>query len=319
MGFAEVRAQWRRVAATDHPWDGEYEDGTFSSPRHKTGLGYVIQNDEDGDGFVWGLYSGTQMTQVTSGRADSLDEARADAEAAASQGGKTAAIGDQDPDYKAACALVRDWQNGLIGVDDVTANLLERTHGDEVRTRTLMRDAVEWWHYMQSFKDQFGDPIPRTGAREGLQEISGESAGFAPTSDVRALATTAALTDAYKDWGEDGNKSHITLEERGTIPTKLLAHMNGLRGETPGAHRNRQGQAWEDFKDDIKANGIKNPIFITVDWNEEPGISEGNHRRDAALELGLPEVPVEIRYFGNADKQGRVLERLQRTATKPQS
>jgi len=85
--------------------------------------------------------------------------------------------------------------------------------------------------------------------------------------------------------------------------------MPGKMDERPGEHRNRHGEQWEEFKADIAAHGIQHPIFICADWNERFYIYEGNHRRDAAVELGLPEVPVEVRYFGCADQQGTLLER----------
>ena len=103
---------------------------------------------------------------------------------------------------------------------------------------------------------------------------------------------------------QTGNRTHITRIEQGTIPTAAIAHMRGERGEWPGEHRNRQGQRWESFKNDIRQNGIKSPIFILVDPGKPPRISEGNHRRDAALELGMDRVPVEIRYFGHSEREG---------------
>ena len=66
------------------------------------------------------------------------------------------------------------------------------------------------------------------------------------------------------------------------------------------------------FKQDIKENGIKHPIFITVDHDKPVRLDEGNHRRDAAVALGIKDIPVEIRYFGHAEQQGTVLERAQR-------
>jgi hypothetical protein len=110
-----------------------------------------------------------------------------------------------------------------------------------------------------------------------------------------------------KDYeGQTGNPQHITRNERGHIPTTAVMHMPGVKGERPGEHRNRQGEKWNSFVDDIRANGIKEPIFITKDYREEARISEGNHRRDAAVEAGLSHVPVEIRYFGHAERQGLV-------------
>ena len=113
-----------------------------------------------------------------------------------------------------------------------------------------------------------------------------------------------------KDYeGKTGRSDHITRTENGTIPTDAIKFMLGASGEKPFDHRHRQGEDWEAFKADIAKNGIKEPIFITVDHNGTPVISEGNHRRDAAVELGMKEVPVEVRYFGNAQEQGTIAQR----------
>ena len=113
--------------------------------------------------------------------------------------------------------------------------------------------------------------------------------------------------------GDVGNQTHITRTvSGGTIPTEVVANMLGKNGEIPGAHRNLKGAEWEAFKQDIKENGIKHPIFITVDHDKPVRLDEGNHRRDAAVALGIKDIPVEIRYFGHAEQQGTVLERAQR-------
>lgn len=109
----------------------------------------------------------------------------------------------------------------------------------------------------------------------------------------------------YTEQGQYGNRTHITQEDRGTVPTDVLRNMPGYEGEVPGDHRNRKGDAWDSFKDDIATNGIVNPVFVTVGLKEGaagPVISEGNHRRDAAVELGMDEVPVQVRYFGHAER-----------------
>jgi len=101
--------------------------------------------------------------------------------------------------------------------------------------------------------------------------------------------------------GRLGDRSHVTRRAKGTISTSHIAQLGGVKGEVPGEHRNRTGERWEAFKADIAERGIQTPLFITVDYDEPPKISEGNHRRDAAVELGLKEVPVEIRFFGKAE------------------
>lgn len=119
----------------------------------------------------------------------------------------------------------------------------------------------------------------------------------------------AAVTVNFEDQGQVGNRTHITREDEGTLPTHLLANMPGVMDERPGEHRNRKGPQWDEFLADIKEHGIKHPIFITVDHGEGPRISEGNHRRDAAVELGLEEVPVTVRYFGHAEQEGSIQDR----------
>ena len=108
--------------------------------------------------------------------------------------------------------------------------------------------------------------------------------------------------------GRVGERDHLTRRETGTVDINSISHLEGLdtRGKIQkrGEHRNRQGKDWEDFKVDIKKNGIKEPIFITKDYNQKAIISEGNHRLDAAIEVGLKDVPVEINYFGKAEDQG---------------
>jgi hypothetical protein len=108
--------------------------------------------------------------------------------------------------------------------------------------------------------------------------------------------------------GRVGDPTHITRGERGLMPTSVLAAMPGVKGEVPGEHRNHQGARWDSFKT-AYAEGKMNPVFITVDHGEAPKLSEGNHRRDAAVELGHDYVPYEAKYYGHAEQQGLIHER----------
>lgn len=150
---------------------------------------------------------------------------------------------------------------------------------------------------------QYARPDQEHSKTAFLANIEGMSEGTGPQLTVRDYE------------GTTGRSDHITRGEEGLIPTAAIAHLHGVKGEVPGAHARRQGQAWEDFKAGIAARGITSPVFITVDHGQEPKISEGNHRRDAAVELGMPHVPVEIRYFGHAEQQGSVLDRMPKTAS----
>ena len=70
--------------------------------------------------------------------------------------------------------------------------------------------------------------------------------------------------EAHDYEGTAGDRSHITRTETGMIPTSAIARLKGAGGEQPGEHRNRQGAAWEDFKQQVAKNGITSPVFITV-------------------------------------------------------
>lgn len=130
----------------------------------------------------------------------------------------------------------------------------------------------------------------------------------------RRTAVARPQLDVTDYEGRTGDRSHITRDEHGWLPTSAIAHLHGAEGELPGEHRNYHGPDWDDFKNRISAEGIREPIFITVDHGEEPRISEGNTRRDAAIELGHDRVPVHVRYFGHAEQQGSVHERMPKTA-----
>jgi len=209
----------------------------------------------------------------------------------------------------------------------------------EVNTLTQWADLVRQWPEAErdggkdgksSYGLVFGDVVARTGwtsqtdalyylnDNEGKgsisvavlpsaiatkREVFGPQEPLFGTNDRWGnwVARLAALqTSDYE--GTYGDRTHITRVQTGTIPIEAVKDLKGARGETPGAHRNRQGEDWTAFKDDIATHGILNPIFIVVDPYTAPLIYEGNHRRDAAVELGMTEVPVEIRYYGHAEK-----------------
>jgi hypothetical protein len=101
----------------------------------------------------------------------------------------------------------------------------------------------------------------------------------------------------------------------GTVPLAALSSLDGVMGEDRrlgyGVHGGKlySPDAWEEFKQDIATNGMQQPVFVTVEPNGEPQISEGNHRVAVAEELGLDTVPVEIRYFGHSEDQGTLMDR----------
>lgn len=106
--------------------------------------------------------------------------------------------------------------------------------------------------------------------------------------------------------GETGNSNHITRKVYGHVSVDAVRNLRGVKGEVPGEHRNMSGDRWESFKSDVRDRGVQQPIFITHDYGEEPKISEGNHRRDAAVAAGHSTIPAEINYYGHAEQHDQL-------------
>lgn len=134
------------------------------------------------------------------------------------------------------------------------------------------------------------------------------------------------LTVQFKGQGRVGDNAHRTLVETGTLPAAALLGLKGARGEhrlftTRGGRR----RDWDAFVASIRQEGIREPVLVVVEPTKHlhPGqaralagealapveafIYEGNHRVRAAVEAGVP-VPVEVRYFGHAERKVRMTE-----------
>jgi|2_EtaG_2_1085320.scaffolds.fasta_scaffold65628_2 hypothetical protein len=100
--------------------------------------------------------------------------------------------------------------------------------------------------------------------------------------------------------GRTGEKKHLTGEQLGFIDPKTLKKVHGAGGEIRGKHRNKKGKNWSGFVEDVKKHGVEEIVSISVEPDGKIEVHEGNHRVDAALEAGLDRIPVNIRYYGNA-------------------
>jgi hypothetical protein len=127
----------------------------------------------------------------------------------------------------------------------------------------------------------------------------------------------AALESEHIDYpqGWDPAPWDFGKDQHGTLPThyvRSIAMQNEPHLQAPREYAS--GDRWSKFKEDIKANGITNPIMIMVNDPEDPSYKrgeriniEGHRRLLAAHELGMPEVPVHVRYFGHTHAMGRDL------------
>lgn len=114
-----------------------------------------------------------------------------------------------------------------------------------------------------------------------------------------------AVNDTY---GE-GDDSICTWYQKGILSIWDLDEADGYNGEVREQHvvdgklyfGNYPMEEWKKFVQDIKQNGVKEPIQIRVD-NTGIYILEGNHRLEACYIADINVVPVEVRYYGQSQK-----------------
>ena len=120
-----------------------------------------------------------------------------------------------------------------------------------------------------------------------------------------------------KTWIDEGpsknytaGRNTVTRQDTGEIEIGKIKDLPGECGEHQMFARCSTGRMiqseWNAFLDDLSKNGMEWPITIFKEKDGTVHISEGNHRMHAALELGWNLVPVEIRYFGNSQREGLV-------------
>lgn len=125
------------------------------------------------------------------------------------------------------------------------------------------------------------------------------------------------LTKTWEDAGPEGyeaGKSTWTACQEGDVTLDSISNIPGANNENRtwwewnGTKRfgNYSEEDWNEFLEDIKTNGIKYPIMIWVEKDLSIVLAEGNHRREAAKQLGLSSIPVEIRYYGNSQRESQI-------------
>lgn len=104
----------------------------------------------------------------------------------------------------------------------------------------------------------------------------------------------------------------ITRIDEGYVDPNDLLHLPGLAGEHLQFDHDPTGgygeQQWNTLIEDVRVNGLQEAILIFKEMDGRAGIHEGNHRLRAAVAAALTRVPVEIRYFGNSQRAGLVID-----------
>lgn len=90
------------------------------------------------------------------------------------------------------------------------------------------------------------------------------------------------------------------------LPVSLLKTLPGARDEQKNVRKDDLEAIMKIMKNTgklpLRNNGKEYLPFITVAYNGEAWVSEGNHRIMAAAALGWKELPIELRYFDGGER-----------------
>ncbi|PGK51859.1 hypothetical protein CN918_29140 [Priestia megaterium] len=101
----------------------------------------------------------------------------------------------------------------------------------------------------------------------------------------------------------------LTKQLIGQLPLSVVKDIQP-EGHGKRKHHKRNGKEyvgnyyiddWKVFKEDVRKNGVLEPITIFVEQSGEILINEGSHRIEACLQTDTHYIPVDIRYFGGAE------------------
>ncbi len=82
------------------------------------------------------------------------------------------------------------------------------------------------------------------------------------------------------------------------IPIKMVLSLKGMQGE----RRTLSEPRVQELMKSIEQYGIRDPIFINVQYDGSALINEGNRRTLIAKTLGMKHVPVEIKYYAGGEQ-----------------
>ncbi len=155
------------------------------------------------------------------------------------------------------------------------------------------RDKVKEWGIP---KGLFIEVKPEQSTRpstiaQGIPAVSDRGVEIEPV-----MVEEAPLVESRRDEGvlAEGVDVSDSSNRKGLVPTEQLKEFIG-EDRVGDAELPTSRRTIDSLKEDIKRNGFKEPIVVVYDKSSgdgEASILEGNHRMQAAIELGLKEVPV---------------------------
>lgn len=101
----------------------------------------------------------------------------------------------------------------------------------------------------------------------------------------------------------DVTSTDTAIIKRIMIPSKMLKNIAGLNNEHTRFNLQRNIDRIEKLKELIQEVGFDElgEITIIVRYNGTPVVYEGNHRIQAALQLGIKKIPCKIHYNAGSE------------------
>ncbi len=114
-------------------------------------------------------------------------------------------------------------------------------------------------------------------------------------------------SEMKQEYIEDGKKdktylNKITASFKKPVDMSMDFLVENNQGGLRSEEVNLDQDKVNDLKESIKQDGLKEPIVVSVDFNGDAYIYEGNHRLAAAKELGLESIPTEIRWHDGGEQ-----------------
>ena len=128
-----------------------------------------------------------------------------------------------------------------------------------------------------------------------------------PTAAARAVPQA----EYYESFTKAGKATHLTgtLGSRGEpvmVSIEDLKNIPGAKGEEKFIDSEYSQRNIEDIAESMRQEGVLERIMIFIEKDGSVTIGEGNHRIQAAKLAGITEIPAEIKWFGNSNKDPNV-------------
>lgn len=160
------------------------------------------------------------------------------------------------------------------------------------RLKRIIKEEIQEAHILDNAPDEFEVP-----------DISNPNAKkFVVANNISM--DRAFLDQGYEGWDASGSK---TCDIVTTIDVDRAKQFEGQAGENRRWEKRGSGwwfgnyplSEWQEFVNSVAENGLDWPITIKVNEHGVPYLYEGNHRLAAYDVLGIPEIPVNVWWYGN--------------------